>query len=62
MLNEFIDNDFIGVYVKEERLHNPCGFVSDYIKYSKDKWTKYILKLSHIIYIQEKNLNFLADA
>ena len=26
----FICNDLIGVnYVKEERLHNPCGFVSD---------------------------------
>ena len=26
---EFICNDLIGVHVKEERLHNPYGFVYD---------------------------------
>ena len=33
IIYEFIWNDLIGVYVKEERLHNPCGFVSIYIIY-----------------------------
>ena len=28
IIYEFISN-LIGLYVKEERLHNPCGFVSD---------------------------------
>ena len=26
---QFIYNDNIGLYVQENRLHNPCGFVSD---------------------------------
>ena len=27
---QFICNDLIRLYLKEERLHNPRGFVSDY--------------------------------
>ena len=29
VIYEFICNDIIGLYVKEERLNNPCGFMSD---------------------------------
>ena len=29
IIYEFICNDLIELYVKEELLHNPCGFMSD---------------------------------
>ena len=29
IMYELICNDLIGVYVNEEMLHNPCGFMSD---------------------------------
>ena len=33
---QFIYNDLIGLYVKEERLHNPYGFVSDKYMYLQE--------------------------
>ena len=37
IIHQFIYNYLIGLYVKEERLHNPCGFVSDLFKKLQQK-------------------------
>ena len=48
IIYQFIYSDLIGLYLKEERLHNPCCFVFDIYLFSKLKYRRYLVVFNNL--------------